>query len=450
MNSTVKGSLQDNEGRSKGRDNNVHSILRWLLVLILLGMVLGFVAMIVITEVHPFLGAQIADKVREIFGPEVVAGVETMVFRLQDILKNVWYKFNPGQAESPWVNDTGLAVSTSSVTPHATIESPTPQHQPHIPVPTEVAQIPSITTQPMHPKEQDLTKALSPSVTPTTYSWFLPALEPFGTVQGEGVWQPYLYDQDEGVVAQRTFLQPDPNRPYTVVAVVAFNLERTRLHFVLGFNEPSVPDGPRGDGLIPDIDRQSGTLLAAFNGGFRAANGHFGAMADGTVALPPKDEFATLGIYENGKVKIGEWGAEIVDSPELRSWRQNCRLIIDDGEISARVYNNSITDWGASINNQTVTRRSGIGLDKSAKILYYFAGPSLSMPILADAMLAVGVHNGMLLDINHFWVHFTAIRTVDGELLADPLVPDEMIDHVDRYLGPSPVDFFYLTALEPR
>jgi hypothetical protein len=233
-----------------------------------------------------------------------------------------------------------------------------------------------------------------------------------------------------------------------VVAVVAFDLNRTQLHFILGFNDPALPDGPRGDGLIPEEDRQPDVLLAAFNGGFRAANGQYGAMAKGIEALPPKDGMATVGIYRDGEVRIGAWGEDIDYSPDLVAWRQNCRLILQDGEISPRVYNDSITDWGASISNQIVTRRSSLGLDRDARTLYYFAGPSLSMPVLADAMLNAGAHQGMLLDINHFWVHFTAIHVQDGELVADPLIPSDMIDQIDRYLGPSPADFFYVTLVE--
>jgi hypothetical protein len=189
--------------------------------------------------------------------------------------------------------------------------------------------------------------------------------------------------------------------------------------------------------------------MAAFNGGFRAANGHFGAMADGVIPLPPKESYATLAITRDGEVRIGNWGTEITDSADLQAWRQNCHLIIQEGEVSHRVFSDSITDWGASISNQIVTRRSAIGLDRHGQTLYYFAGPSLSMPVLAETMLAASVHNGMLLDINHFWVHFTAIRTVKGELVAEPLLPEDMTDHIDRYLQASPVDFFYLTALHP-
>jgi hypothetical protein len=70
------------------------------------------------------------------------------------------------------------------------------------------------------------------------------------------------------------------------------------------------------------------------------------------------------------------------------------------------------------------------------------------MPALADAMLTSSVHYGMLLDINNFWVHFTAIHAEEGSLVAEPLLPKDMIDQIDRYLGPSPVDFFYITLRE--
>jgi len=391
-------------------------------------------------EIWPSFGAQVANQTRNLVGPLAVARVESLVFQFQDTLKQWQYQITGQQAELPWENDPistpilpGIPGEISAkATPAVPNARPTP----------------SLTTNPVETQPPEPVPTESASPTPTPYVWQLEPLEPYGSMVNEGLWQPYIYDRDGNLVAARTFLQPDPARPYTIVAVVAFDLTRTRLHFVLGFNDPSLPDGPRGDGLIPPEDRQAGTLLAAFNGGFRAANGQFGAMANGIEALPPKDEFATVGIYRDGTVRIGSWGVQIVDSPELVAWRQNCRLILEDGEISPRVSNDSITDWGASISNQIVTRRSSLGLDQEAQTLYYFAGPSLSMPVLADAMLTAGAHQGMLLDINHFWVHFTAMRTQDGELVADPLIPSDMIDQIDRYLHPSPADFFYITTIE--
>lgn len=421
-----------------------HFSLRRLGVILFLLILLSFISTMLIIEFWPYYGAQAASQMRDMVGPQVVASLETILFQIQDAWKGWRFQFGAIKNEAPW-------ESTSHI-----VKTQIPSVEPSL-VPTLLKSTtsPSIVTpatgfsgQQLELGDDHLEAIPSHTPTPIPDHWQLPTLMPFGSLEGEGIWQPYLYNQDGQVVAYRTFLQPDPERPYTLVAVVAFDLNRTRLNFVLGFNEPSLPDGPRGDGLIPEIDRQPDILLAAFNGGFRAANGHFGAMAGGIIALTPKDEIATVGIYQDNEVRIGNWGEDIRDTPNLKAWRQNCRLIVQDGAISSRVYSDSITDWGASISNQIVTRRSGLGIDQNADTLYYFAGPSLSMPVLANTMLAVGVYDGMLLDINHFWVHFTAIRDIEGELVAEPLLPDDMIDHIDRYLLPSPVDFFYITALD--
>ncbi|MCJ7701464.1 MAG: hypothetical protein MUO62_07775 [Anaerolineales bacterium] len=421
---------------------------RWfkrILALVLLAISFSCLGTVAVVEIWPSFGAQVANQMRNILGPQAVAQIENIVFQAQDTVKHWQYQYTDKQAEAPW--GTGatpmepapfaqVSIEGSSLIPEPAKITPTPSAATE--TPTSIEQL----------QDQIPVKAANPTPTPTPYIWQLSTLIPYGSMENEGVWQPYLYDREGHVVAARTFLQPDPERPYSIVAVVAFDLTRTRLHFVLGFNEPALPDRPKGDGLIPEKDREAGVLLAAFNGGFRAANGQFGAMADGIVALPPKIEMATVGIYRSGEVRIGSWGEDINDTPDLQAWRQNCRLIISDGEISPRVNNNSITDWGASVSNAIITRRSSLGLDREAKTLYYFAGPNLSMPVLADAMLGAGVHQGMLLDINHFWVHFTAIQSEEGNLVAEPLLPGDMKDHIDRYLGPSPADFFYVTVLE--
>ncbi|HUF39121.1 MAG TPA: hypothetical protein VMN57_11400, partial [Anaerolineales bacterium] len=342
---------------------------RRLLALALAAVLLGFAGTLILVETRPAFGAEVAGRLRDVFGPRFVAGLETIVFRAQDALEQWRYRSGVEQAEAPWE-----AAATTTPAP----ATPTPSPQAETATPGAVEPTPA--------------QSAAPSATPTTTPdlWEPPDLAPFGDLAGEGVWGPYLYDRAGEVVAMRTFLQPDPDRPYAIVAVVAIDLDRADLHFVLGFNDPALPDGPKGDGRIPEADRQASVLLAAFNGGFRAINGFFGAMAGGVVALPPIDGLATVGIYRDGSVAIGAWGEEITDDPELAAWRQNCPLVIRAGAITPQVYNDSIVDWGGTISNQIVTRRSGLGLDAAGRTLYYFAGPSLSMPALADAMLAAG------------------------------------------------------------
>jgi hypothetical protein len=71
------------------------------------------------------------------------------------------------------------------------------------------------------------------------------------------------------------------------------------------------------------------------------------------------------------------------------------------------------------------------------------------MPILAEVMLQIGAANGLLLDINASWVHFTAVEPApDGSLLAVPLFAQGMETLVDRYLRPHRRDFFYVTTAQ--
>jgi Phosphodiester glycosidase len=264
----------------------------------------------------------------------------------------------------------------------------------------------------------------------------------------EAIWQPYIYTPKGEVAAVRTFLQPDAERPYAIVAVAAFDLLKVQLHYVLGLKEPSKPGGPHGWGLIPDEDKQPGKLLAAFNGGFIAEHGNYGAMADGIIPIALRQGLATLAIYKDSAVRIGEWGIDLQDSTDYAALRQNALPIIHNGEINPKVYTGTWVEWGANLDYSIETLRSGVGISKDNQVLYYFAGPGLSMPVLADAMDRAGVHNSMLLDINPTHAHFTAMRVMDGQLTAEPLYEQEMSLWVDRYLRQWDLDFFYVIARE--
>ena len=263
----------------------------------------------------------------------------------------------------------------------------------------------------------------------------------------EGVWIPYIQDVLGQTVAFKTYLQPDPGRPYTLVTIVAFDLTQTRLHYVLGATEPALPGTPVRPGKMPPADRVANILLAEFNGGFQARHGQFGAMADGVQALPPREGLGTVVIYQNGDVRLGEWGTDLFMSPDIAAFRQNGPLVIDKGEINPRIYNNSPQDWGYTVIDVSPTVRSGIGLSRDNKTLYYFCGPSLTMEALAKSMQAAGAYNAIQLDINNYWVLFVKINQSGSKLVAEPLLPRLMVDGVDRYLTQSPRDFFYLTSL---
>ncbi len=403
------------------------------------------VAFLVLTY-WPAVGAQGADLLRGLLGDETVARLEMVLFSAQDMLQQIEFHLGVVKPAAPWQSAGSPyaaipVIALPTVIPGIT-PGPTPFVTPALPLVAggKAAKL-SITTPSATPSPSAMP---SPSPTPA-------ALQPvpathLGNLPGEGSWTPYIYDASGTAVAYRTFFQPDPQRPYSVVAVVAIDLTHTRLHYVLGSIEPYSPESPPRSGAMPPGDLVAGRLLATFNGGFKATHGHFGAMADGITALPPRDGLGTLVIYNDGRVRMGEWGTEINPSPDMLAWRQNGPLVIHNGQINPRIYNDSPKDWGYTVTDVSPTLRSGIALSADGKTLYYLVGPHLTMEALAKSMLAAGAAEGMQLDINNYWVLFVAIHSDNGKLVPEPLLPDQMKEFLDRYLHPYTRDYFYVTA----
>lgn len=396
-----------------------------LTLLIIAGIILIVPASAVAVVIFsPALAAQGSDMLRAVFGDEAVAQLESSTFQIQDMLQQWRYGVGLATSCAPWPTVNPDTVQASKVsTPVLPTATP-------VPASTEIAPVPG------PPAIPDLLPTLA---------WMPPQAIPLGSLSGEGVWSAYIQDPYGQTIVYRTYLQPDPSRSYAVVGVVAFDTSRTRLHYMLGSVEPYVPNRPPRSGQMPAEDKVPGVMIAMFNGGFKARHGHFGAMANGNVALPPREDLGTIGIYSNGSLQVGKWGGDLNTSPDLFAWRQNGPLVVHDGQINPRIYNNSPADWGYTVDDVSPTWRSGIGLTADGKALYYLCGPSLSMEMLAKSMLAVGISNGMQLDINNYWVHFVAVRDQNNSLRLEPLFPNMMFEQIDRYLDASSRDYFYVT-----
>ncbi len=383
------------------------------------------VAVYAAVNVWPGLGAQAAELARRVVGNQVVADVENIVLQSEDQLKQLVSRVEGSSSTAPWKT----APSATSV-----------------PSATSAASLPSITSV---PTQQNQATPTPPSFTPTASApppWELASIPPLGSTQGEGQWTAYLQTSSSKTVAYRTFLQPDPARPYAYVAIVAFDLQSTLLHFVLGYEEPISPVQIARPGEIPSKDLQPGILLAAFNGGFKAEHGHFGVMVNGITVLPPRADMGTVGLYDDGEVRIGVWKTDIISSPHLIVWRQNGPLIIQNGVINPHTANLAPQDWGLTVYGDTATYRSALGISADGKVLYYAAGPSLTLPALARALQDVGVAQAIQLDINNYWVHFESFQLSGNKLVAVPLLDNMKGPGDHRFLSAWSRDFFYVTV----
>lgn len=433
---------------------------RWGCLISVLAIILALGGLSWAVNRSPRFGAQGADALRRVFGARLVAALEMVVLRIQDAFTKLQYDLGLKKPAAPWK----VALVTATAVKVIRFPTPEPTHPPSTTVPAHTATpTPTITPSPLAPAGSTQagstpiptliitpapasTPAPTPTITPAPPSWPPLALTPLGTLEGEGIWSAYIQAVDGRIVSYRTFLQPDPKRLYAVAAIIAFNLTSTRLHYVLGSVEPYSPDSPKRSGEMPAADKAPGVLLALFNGGFKAVNGHYGAMSGGVVALPPKDGLGAIAIYKNGSVRMGAWGTDIQPTDDLEAWRENGPLVVHQGVINPKIYDNSPVDWGYTVNNVSPTWRSGIGLSSDGNTLFYFAGSSLTMEALARVMVTAGAQEALQLDINGYWVHFVAVRTDGVNMSLDPLFPGMMKENIDRYLYPYTRDFFYVTA----
>jgi hypothetical protein len=415
----------DRRGKTNPKERMSNPLLhkrKWVWIAGSAGGVLAIlVILFILVNTNPYLGAEGADWLRSIIGDKAVAGLEMFVFQIQDDFQKIKYDLGLGNP----AGDYGAFPSpTASPTPGLTINTP----HPFIGTATPT-----------------MTGTIQPSQT-TPAPWQPALVPPLSNVNGEGVWIAYIQDAQGQTVGYKTFVQPDPSRPYTLVTIVAIDLGNTRLHYVLGAIDPTQPSEPPHSGKMNLADRAANILLAEFNGGFQARHGQFGAMSDGIQALPPRDGLGTVAIYQNGDVRLGEWGTNLVLSTDMVSYRQNGPLVIQEGQINPQIYNNSPLDWGYTVIDVSPTVRSGIGLSQDNLTLYYFCGPSLTMEALAKSMKDAGAYNAIQLDINNYWVLFVKITSSASKLAAEPLLPRLMVDNVGRYLTQSPRDFFYVTG----
>jgi hypothetical protein len=416
------------------RPAKLPNFLKAIIIIASLVVVL-FAAGVVILQSSPSVGAYGAEYLRKILGNDIVVAMETALFNVQDIFRHAEYNLGIHRADSPWslTPEAAPPVEGITVSQQAT---KTPQNDP---VPVAKVLLATPVTPPV-----DNNPLVD--VPPATPAWMPPPVTPIGNMPGVGVWEPYIFDNNGQIVAYRSFVQPDPGRPYALTAIVAFDLRAVRLHYIIGFTEPYVPNPPgRSKGEIPVTDKVQGVLLAAFNGGFKFEHGQFGSMSNGLTSVPPRAGFAAVAMYQDGSVRIGEWGKDITPSADLVAFRENGPLVIDEGQITPQVDNPAY--WGYTLTGATVTWRSGIAVNKENTILYYFAGSYNSIDTLSQAMQTVHPWYAMQLDINNFWVAFETFKAEkDGVLVSEPLFPAEMKENKDRFLFPYTRDFFYITA----
>ena len=206
------------------------------------------------------------------------------------------------------------------------------------------------------------------------------------------------------------------NRP-GVVAGVAF-LDTALLKATL-YSGSASPGGLAWKDTAPISPAAAATLVAAFNGGFKFPDADGGYYAEGKLVYPFRAGAASLVIYANGSVALGQWGRDVSMSSTVVAVRQNLNLIVDNGHPVAGLspYDHNI--WGSTVGGIPNVWRSGLGITADGALIYA-AGPSLTVVDLAGLLAHAGAVRAMQLDINPYWPTFATYKPASATGVASP------------------------------
>jgi hypothetical protein len=369
---------------------------RWKRRLAIAGLVAGGVSGAIWVALHacPEFGATMADGARKILGPGAVAWVEDLVYGAEDQIH--------------------LAVTS---------EAP----------PATYWEVPSPSAVPAAPEEEPPPSFAAPC--------------PKVAARGDGEWIPVRASTDgERAAMYKTLVHPDPKRPYAVVAIVAMDLRAIDLAMVAGTDEPESTRVPRSHrpGVVPDADKP--TVMAVFNGGFKAMHGNFGMRIGQDTFLPPREASCTIALLPDDDIEIRTFNEIKDDEPHMIAFRQTPPCLVERGEPNPRLLNEFTRNWGASVAGDTIIRRSAIGLSHDKRFLFYGLGDAVSARSIGDALLAAGAYDAAQLDVNSAYPRFLLVaHDPAGSLaLTDPLIPDLHYKPTEYVVTPEPRDFFYV------
>ena len=270
--------------------------------------------------------------------------------------------------------------------------------------------------------------------------------------EGEGEWSPVDKEWMHRLPGApspfyRTFIRPDPERPYSKIILIAMDTRQLDFDMEAGVDDPKPTVGSfHGTGRLPREPSIAKRAVAAFNGGFKSEHGHYGMMLKKHILLPPVPTAATAIVTDDGRFGMGAWAPTREIPVDLLSYRQNMDPLIDDGIINPRHRGS----WGAVLPGQPrltgqQTERSGLCLTRAGHVLYVW-GDDVGPDALGKAMQLAGCDFGMHLDMNPFHTGFVFMSFDDAQYKSghsETLTPLMAISN-RRYIDYNPKDFFYV------
>jgi hypothetical protein len=264
-------------------------------------------------------------------------------------------------------------------------------------------------------------------------------------LQGEGEWSPTGRTVLGTPGVYTAFMRPDPIHTSLVAGFMWMDPKLLKAVHVPGLREPA--GAPQKYGAQIPTELRPATVVA-FNSAFRLDDARGGFWDEGTEVRPLVNGQASFVIDKDGTANVVVWGRDRTMDDNISSVRQNLALVVDNGVSAAGLDSEATTKWGATVGNQVLVWRSGVGVDRNGGLIY-IVGPGLSVNQLAELFLRAGAVRAMELDINSDWTTAYIFEQTDpnnaAAIMGNKLLPD-MKRGGDRYLVTGERDFYTMVA----
>jgi hypothetical protein len=130
----------------------------------------------------------------------------------------------------------------------------------------------------------------------------------------------------------------------------------------------------------------------------------------------------------------------------MQWWRQTPSCMVEEGELHPLLRAPQVRNWGATLDGNTVIRRSAVGLDRDGKVLYVGISNHTTAPAIALGLRHAGASVVAQLDVNWSYPKFLLYEPGEGGALAPVALASGFEFSEDEYIRKRSLrDFFYLT-----
>jgi hypothetical protein len=257
------------------------------------------------------------------------------------------------------------------------------------------------------------------------------------SIAGEGQWR--VVEKVNGEPAILTTFLRDATYTSEVNGIASIDQRLVTFSLRPGTEDPGTSQNWGVPAYIPAGQRAG--LLATFNGGFKLDSAGGGFYLNGIYHGSLESGAASIVYYKNGTIKIGQWGRDFTMNSTIAGVRQNLKLLVDHGKVSASANSDVQSNWGATLGGGYYVWRSGIGITKDGRVVFVY-GSALNAQDLGLLLQRAGAVEGMQMDINPSWMKFDYYEAAGNPSDPTPvrLLPTQQADPYSYYT-PSTRDF---------